>query len=88
MTKRGHCRQKECPNQFDEMIGGEQAFGKRLVGDCIPCLIAAQLVDVGKGLDLIEGNPQMLEMTAAHLENTGWTWADLVASYGRKPVIF
>jgi len=85
--KTGHCRQKGCPNTFNGMIGRD-GWGEKLYGDCLPCHMAAQLWEDGLSPEQAAVNHQWKEMAEALLVKTGWTWADLVASYARHPVIF
>ncbi|KKL73674.1 hypothetical protein LCGC14_2072560, partial [marine sediment metagenome] len=83
---KGKCRQAGCPNTFDEVVGGD-GWGPKVYGDCMPCLIAAQMLSAGATLEIIQDTPQMLALTLSNLENCGWTWQHLIDSYGRAPVI-
>jgi hypothetical protein len=82
------CRQKGCLNAYTDVIGGDSAFGKNYGGaDCIPCNIAAQLIENGQTPELIEQHAQLMEMFLPFLKNTGWCWDDVKASFLRGPVV-
>lgn len=82
--KRGKCRQAGCTNTFSEMIGGETAFGPKLVGECIPCHFAAELHQYKLTPDRVKEGPIGQPM-ADLLAKNGWSWEHLEASYNRNP---
>ena len=85
----GHCRQKGCPNTFNEVVGGDgwgMTKGK-LYGDCIPCHVAAQILSIGGTLEQMASHPRMREQIELVLTKGGWTWKDLESSYVRSPVV-
>lgn len=90
MTKapKFRCRQNGCPNTYTDVIGGDMAFGSNYRGaDCLPCNFAAQLIQNRQTPEQIKQSPQLMEMFLPFLEKTGWGWADVEASFQRKPVM-
>ncbi len=78
------CRNKFCPNRYDDTIGGDHAFGKKRSGaECIPCLYADQMVNQGLTIEKVEAVPHLMEMFVGLLSKTGWTWQDMKDSYER-----
>lgn len=62
------------------------AFGKHYGGgDCIP--YAALFISYGLTPERAEASPQLMNLALPHLENLGWTWDDLKASFQRQPVV-
>ncbi len=82
-----HCRQWGCPNTFNALVGADGSWGKRQRGDCTPCWMAAQILSAGATLEQMARVPEMKAMIEKQLADTGWTWADLEASYARRPVV-
>lgn len=82
--RRYKCRNSFCTNHYDEIIGGDKAFGSKKTGAvCIPCLYAAQLLDTGLTLDKVDETPHVKRMFLGLLAKTGWTWDDMIFSYQR-----
>lgn len=85
---RHRCRQKNCPNTYTHVLGGDMAFGKHYNGgDCMPCFYAALLLEYGVTTERVEQSEQMMAMFKPHLDAMGWTWADVKNSYARGPVV-
>jgi hypothetical protein len=85
-NQRFKCRQAGCPNTYTNVIGGDNAFGKNHSGaDCVPCNIAAQMLDNGQTPEQIEACPQMMELMLQVLKGSGWTWQDVKDSLPRRP---
>jgi len=63
------------------------AFGKHPTGDCIPCFLAAEMIENGQTPEQVEAVPQLMELMLSFLGKTGWVWGDLKASFDRKPVV-
>lgn len=81
---RHKCRNAWCENRYDDIIGGDQAFGKHKAGAvCIPCLYAEQMVSQGQTLEQVEAVPKAMEMFLSLLGKTGWTWQHVKDSYAR-----
>jgi hypothetical protein len=81
---RWKCRNAGCNNHYDDVIGGDNAFGKHKAGaECIPCLYAAQMVDHGQTIEQVEAVPQLMEMFTQLLGNTGWTWEHVKEAHAR-----
>lgn len=84
------CKQKDCPNMFTDVLGGNNAFGAnaKKSADCIPCNIAAQMIENNQTPEQIEAVPQMMELMQSTLRKTGWTWEHVKDSLARQPVIW
>lgn len=81
---RHKCCNADCLNYYDDVIGGDNAFGKRKAGaTCIPCLYAEQMVDGGQTSEQVEAVPRLMEMFLQLLANTGWTWDHVKAAHLR-----
>ena len=81
---RHKCRNVDCSNYYDDVIGGDSAFGKHKAGaECIPCLYAAQMVDQGTSVEKVESVPHLMEMFTRLLANTGWTWEHVKEAHAR-----
>jgi hypothetical protein len=78
------CRHSFCPNRYDDVIGGDNAFGKHKAGAvCVPCLYAEQMVHQGLSIERVEAVPHLMEMFVNLLGNTGWTWQHVKDSFRR-----
>jgi hypothetical protein len=85
-NQRFKCRQAGCPNTYTNVIGGDMAFGRvRGNADCVPCNIAAQMLDYGQTPEQIEACAQMMELMLQVLKESGWTWQDVKDSLPRRP---
>lgn len=81
---RHKCRHKFCPNRYDDVIGGDNAFGKKKTGaECMPCFYASQMIQNEQTPEQIETSQQLMEMFTAHFENVGWCWQDVKDAYQR-----
>ncbi len=80
--RRYKCRNTFCGNRYDDVIGGENAFGSNKAGGvCIPCLYAEQMARQGQTIEQVEAVPKLLSMFTDLLQKTGWTWEHLKASF-------
>ena len=53
--KRHKCRNPWCNNHYDDVIGGDHAFGQHKAGAvCIPCLYAEQMAEHGQTIEQVE----------------------------------
>lgn len=81
---RHKCRHKFCFNRYDDVIGGDGAFGKKKTGaECMPCFYASSLIENELTPERVEGNSQFMAEMLPHLERTGWTWQDVKDAYLR-----
>ena len=82
--RRYPCRNTGCPNYYDDVIGGDNAFGKHKSGaECIPCLYADQMVSHGQTIEQVEAVPHLMDMFLGLLEKTGWTWDHVKEAHKR-----
>lgn len=82
---RHKCKNKWCPNYYDDVIGGDNAFGKHKAGaECIPCLYADQMVEYEITIEQVEAVPALMNQFLQLLGNTGWTWEHMKESYNRR----
>ena len=82
--RRYPCRNAGCPNHYDDVIGGDNAFGKhKSDAKCIPCLYADQMVRQGQSIEQVEAVPKLMEMFLQLLGNTGWTWEHVKEAHKR-----
>lgn len=87
-AKRHRCRHKFCPNRYDDVIGGDGAFGSKKTGaECMPCFYAAQFIENGQTPEQIEGSAHVMEMMLPHLEKVGWNWNDVKAAFERMKTV-
>jgi len=89
------CRHSDCENRYQDVIGGDNAFGKNKSGaECLPCMYAAQMVEHGQTIEEIESVPHLMKMFTELLRRgagdcryaegkTGWTWEHVKASHAR-----
>lgn len=88
MSRNHRCRQKNCPNTYSDVIGGEMAFGKHYSGaECLPCFYAALIIEYGLTIEQIEQSENFMGMMQPHLEKTGWSWNDVRDSYQRGALL-
>lgn len=67
-----------CGKGYTDVIGGDNAFGKRKGGAaCIPCFYAEQMTDQGLTIEQVEGSPELLESFTSVITKAGWTWQDM-----------
>ena len=77
-------RFKFCPNRYNDVIGGDNAFGKgRKNATCIPCMYAEQMVRQGQTIEQVEAVPHLVAMFTEVLAKNGWTWQNMRDSYER-----
>lgn len=86
-VKRYRCRNSFCDNEYDDVIGGDTAFGKHKAGAvCIPCLYTEQMVNQDLTIEKVEGVPDLMEMFLTLLGKTGWTWEHVKESFRRRVI--
>lgn len=79
------CRHKECPNTYDDVVGGDMAFGRNKRGaECLPCFYADQLLEQDLTPERVAAVPVIVDSFNEHLSRTGWTWRDVEAAYARR----
>lgn len=84
MKQRHRCRHRFCPNHYDDVIGGEGAFGKKKSGaECLPCFYAGQMILSSQTAEEVESAPYLMQAFTEFLEKTGWAWQDVKDSYQR-----
>jgi hypothetical protein len=83
-ARRYKCRNAGCSNHYDDIIGGDTAFGNHKAGAvCIPCLYADQMVSHGQTIEQVEAVPLLMAQFSGLLARTGWTWEHVKESHKR-----